>query len=179
MLYKKYAKDGNVAVVEIDESNGELDNIQLTHNITNSNMGAVDAPNLDSLAYPIIAGERSFAKYQRFHCTDLGGSTRIQNLKIWRTGSFGGANDRLICNLRTSSYVQIAYAQPVRTAIDNVNQDVPTSEPSTANLGIGGALSGFLSAIGFSDFFVQQLYTDSTTVNGSTYTLHYQYDEIA
>lgn len=179
MLYKEYKKDGNVAVVEIDESNGEVSDIQVTHNITNTNMGSVDAPNLDPVAYPINSGERSFAKYHRFHVTDLGGSSNVQNLRIWRTGDLGGDEDSLLCNLKTENYNQNNYAEPTRAEISGVVNDMPTEETDSANLGIAGALNGSLTAVGFSDYFVHQLVVNAGAVGGSTYVLNYQYDELA
>jgi hypothetical protein len=56
---------------------------------------------------------------------------------------------------------------------------MPTSEPSGANLGIGGSLSGQLTATGNSDYLVHQIQTDSGDVAGSTSTMNYQYDETA
>ena len=177
MLYKKYAKDGNVAVVEIDESNGADEDI--THNITNTNMGSIDAVNLNGDAYPILVGQRSFAKYQRFHVSNLGGSTAVQNLKVWRTGALGG-NAEHKTNVRTTDYVGLNYAQPTASAITDVDQDMPTSTPSTANLGINGALNGKLNADDTSsDYLVHQLIVGVDDVSGNTSTMNYQYDEIA
>jgi len=56
---------------------------------------------------------------------------------------------------------------------------MPTSEPASANLGIGGALAGALTAAGESDYLVHQIQTDAGDVAGSTSTMNYQYDETA
>lgn len=165
------------ATVEICESNTVSETV--THNITNSNMGSTDAANLTASSYPITPGTRSKAKYQRFHLTSLGGSSMVNNLQVWRTGALGGAATH-VTNARTSSYGgAIAFATPVSTAITGVDQAMPTSDPGSANLGIGGSLSGSLTATGYSDYLVHQIATDSGDVAGSTSTMNYQYDEVA
>ena len=58
-------------------------------------------------------------------------------------------------------------------------QAMPTSEPSGANLGIGGSLGGSLTAAGSSDYLVHQIQTDAGDTAGSTSTMNYQYDETA
>jgi len=55
----------------------------------------------------------------------------------------------------------------------------PTSEPTDANLGIGGSLTGELTTTGESDYLVHQIQTDTDDTAGSTSTLNYQYDETA
>ncbi len=164
------------ATIEIDEANGAGET--LSHNITNGNMGSVDAANLDPVANPITAGNRSFAKYQKLHVTAMGGSSKIDNLKVWRTGALGGAATH-VTNARLSAYVNISYATPVASAITNVDQAMPTSVPATANLGIGASLSGSLTAVGSSDYLVHQLITNGADTAGSTSTLNFQYDETA
>lgn len=167
------------ATVEIDEANGAGET--LTHNITNTNMGSTDAVNLDASANPITPGNRSFIKYQRFHVTAMGGSSQIDNLKVWRTGSLGtGGTHTHVTNARESSYGgALSYATPVATAVTGVDQTMPTSEPSGANLGISGSLSGSLTAAGNSDYLGHQITTDASATAGSTSTMNYQYDETA
>jgi hypothetical protein len=165
------------ATVQINEYNGAGETE--TTNITNSNMGNTDAVNLDPVAYPITPGERSYAKYQKIDVTNMGGSSKINNLKIWRTGALGGSASH-VTNARLSSYGgAIAYAQPVKTAIGTVDQAMPSSVPATANLGIGGALAGALTAAGMSDRLVHQIITDAGDIAGSTSTMNFQYDETA
>lgn len=165
------------ATVTIAESNGAGESI--TASITNTNMGSTDAVNLDPVVYPVIPGNRTYAKYQRFNLTDLGTSSAILNLKVWRTGSLGGSATH-VTNARTTSYGGAAtYATPVATAVSGADQTMPTSEPASANLGIGGALAGTLTATGYSDYLIHQIVTDAGDVIGSTSTLNYQYDEVA
>ena len=167
------------ATVEICESNGSGETV--THGITNTNMGSTDAANLNAVTYPITPNTRSYAKYQRFHVTAMGGASSIGNLKVWRTGSLGtGGTHGHVTNARTSSYGGApTYAQPVNTAITGADQAMPTSEPGGANLGIAGSLSGTLTGTGYSDYLIHQLTTDSSATAGSSSTLNYQYDETA
>lgn len=167
------------ATIEIDEANGAGET--LTHNITNTNMGSSDAANLDAVANPIVPGDRTYIKYQKFHVTNMGGSSKIDNLKVWRTGSLGtGGTHAHVTNARTSSYGgALTYATPVNTAVTGVDQTMPTSEPGSANLGIGGSLTGNLTATGSSDYLGHQITTDASATAGSTSTMNYQYDETA
>lgn len=167
----------HAATVEIDEFNGVGETV--THNITNSNMGSVDAAALDPVANPITPGNRSYIKYQTIHVTAMGGSSKIDNLKVWRTGALGGAATH-VTNARTASYGgALAYAQPVTTAVTGVDQTMPTSAPGTANLGIAASLSGSLTATGSSDRLGHQIITNAADTAGSTSTMNYQYDETA
>jgi len=176
---KIYAFNGDVATVEICESNGAGETI--THSITNTNMGSSDTVNLTPATYPITAGDRSYAKYQRFHVTAMGGSSKIDNLKVWRTGALGtGGTHAHVTNARLTSYGGApTYATPVATAIAGADQTMPTSEPATQNLGIAGSLTGDLTGTGYSDYLIHQLTTDASATAGSTSTMNYQYDETA
>lgn len=165
------------ATVEIDEANGAGET--LTHNISNSNMGNTDAVNLVAATYPITPGENSYEKFQKIHVTAMGGSSKIDNLKVWRVTALGGAAVHLT-NARTSAYGGAAtYAQPVKTGSSLATQTMPTSEPATANLGIGGSLTGNLTGTGSSDYLVHQIQTNAADTVGATCTMHYQYDETA
>jgi hypothetical protein len=173
------------ATVEICESNGTTPTI--THNITNSNMGSTEAVNLDPVAYPITPGTNSFEKWQRIHVTDIGTSSKIDNLKVWRTTALG-AEAAHKTNAREASY-DGAQTFPTgagegpkatdRSATYDYTEAMPTSTPTGANLGIGGALNGALTAAGYSDYLVHQIQTTASAVAGATMTMNYQYDETA
>lgn len=175
--FKQYEVDGFAATVEICESNGGGETV--THNITDTDMGSVDSANLDPAANPIVAGERSYAKYQRFHVTAMGGSTAIDNLKVWRTGALAGGTTHVTNAGEGGAYSAKSYATPANTSITDVDNAMPTSEPTGANLGIGSSLSGQLTTTGYSDYLVHQLITDGGDVAGNTTTMNYQYDETA
>jgi len=164
------------ATVEICESNGAGETI--THNITNSNMGNVDAANLDPVAYPVTPGNNTYEKYQRIHVTAMGGSSKVDNLQVWRTGALGGSAVHKT-NARATDYVQKTYATPVATTSTQATEAMPTADPGAANLGIGGSLTGSLVAIGYSDYLIDQIQTDAGDTAGSTSTKNYQYDETA
>lgn len=165
------------AVVEIDEANGAGET--LSHNVANVNMGDTDAAALDPVAYPVTPGNNTYEKYHKIHVTNISTSSKIDNLKVWRTGALGGAAVHKT-NARTSSYAGAeAYAQPVKTVSSKATQTMPSSVPATANLGIGGSLTGALTAAGSSDYLVHQIQTNAADVAGSTSTMNYQYDEVA
>lgn len=166
-----------MATVQINEFNGAGETE--TSNISNSNWGSVDSANLDSSANPIVAGENSYEKWQKLEVTAMGGTTRVENIKIWRTGALGGSASH-VTNARTATYGGAeTYATPVATASTVATQTMPTSEPASANLGIGGSLSGSLTAIGSSDYLVHQIQTDASDTAGASTTMNYQYDEVA
>lgn len=167
------------ATVQIDEANGVSQTV--TANITNTNMGSSDAVNLDPTANPITPGQRTFVKYQKFHVTAMGGSSSIGNLKVWRTGSLGvGGTQTHLTNARTTSYGgALGYATPTQSSVTNVDQTMPTSEPASANVGIGGSLAGTLTGAGSSDYVAHQITSDASATAGSTSTMNYGYDETA
>ena len=165
------------ATVQINEYNtvGETE----TANITNSNMGSTDAVNLVAADYPVVPGENTYEKYQKIEVTAMGGSSKIDNLKIWRTTALGGSAVHLT-NARETSYGGAeSFATPVATDSTPATETMPTTEPTDANLGIGGALAGELTAAGSSDYLVHQIQTDAGDVVGASCTMHYQYDETA
>lgn len=164
------------ATVEIDEANTVSET--LSHGISDTDMGTADSATVDPVANPVIPGSNTYEKYQKIHVTNMGGSSKIDNLRVWRTGSLGGAATHKT-NARTTSYAGAAtYATPVTTT-SSYTQTMPTSEPGSANLGIGGSLSGSLTSTGSSDYLVHQIQTNASDTAGSTSTMNYEYDETA
>ncbi len=142
-------------------------------------MGSADSANLNPLTYPIVPGGNSYEKWQLIHVTDMGTSTKINNIQVWRTGALG-ANAQHLTNARTGSYGGAAgYSTPTAGASNVATQAMPTSTPGSANLGIAGSLSGALTAAGYSDFLVQQIQTGKNALAGNVTTMNYQYDETA
>lgn len=167
------------ATVEIDEQNGKSGTPTLTHNIGNTNMGSFDTANIDPASYPIVPGGNSCDKWQLIHVTDMGTSTRINNIKVWRSGSLGASAIHMT-NARTSDYGGAqSYTTPTVSPSTVANQIMPTGTPASANLGIGGALGGVLTTSGYSDFLVHQIQTTTTAIAGSSTTMNYSYDETA
>lgn len=174
---KIYARDGFAATVEIDESNGAGETV--TNNISDTDMGSTDAANLDPVANPVLPGENTYEKWQKIDVTAMGGSSKIDNLKIWRTSALGGAAVHKT-NARIATYGGAeTYATPIVANSTVATQTMPTSEPASANLGIGGSLTGNLTAAGSSDYLIHQIQTNGADVAGSTSTLNLQYDETA
>ena len=148
-------------------------------NITNSNMGSDDSPNLVAATYPIAPSGYSYEKWQKLECTNLGGSTIIDNLQIWRTTALSGS-DTHETNARTSTYGGAeSFVTPIATNSTIATETMPSADPAAANLGIAGSLTGQLTATGESDYLVHQLAIDSGTVAGASCTMNYQYDETA
>jgi len=165
-----------MATVEIDEQNGQVKAATLTHNITNTNMGSSDTSNLDPVANPIAPGENSFEKWQLLHVTNMGSSSQIKNIKVWRTGALGKHTIHLT-NLRTINYQKSDYSTPIFSNSSVATHIMPNLVPGSANLGIGGSLTGVIIASGHSDFFVHQIKTAKKALAGSTTTMNYSYDE--
>jgi hypothetical protein len=164
------------ATVQVNEYNGTGQD--KTGNISNTNMGSTDDANLDPVANPVAPGDNTFEKWQSLEVTSMGGSSQIENIKVWRTGALGGSASH-VTNARESSYSEASYATPTDSNSTEAAQTMPTSEPSGANLGIGGSLTGNISSPGETDLLVHQIQTDAGDTAGTTSTMNYQYDEIA
>jgi hypothetical protein len=171
------------ATVSISESNGLTPTV--TASVTNVNMGSTEAVNLVAADYPITAGNNSFEKWNRFNVTAMGGSSKIKTLKVWASAGLS-ANCTHKTNCRESSYdgaqVYDTSNGPLatdRSATYDYAQTMPTSTPSGANIGIGGSLTGELTATGYSDYIVMQIQTTASAVAGTSITMNYQYDEVA
>lgn len=164
------------ATVRINEYNGA--GATLTAGITNSNYGSSDTANLTAATYPITAGENAYEKWQKVEVTAMGGSSKVKDLKVWVSGTLSGS-DAIKTNARTTSYGGAAtFATPVATTSTVATQAMPSAAPAN-NLGIGGSLTGELTAAGLSDYFVHQLQVHSATTAGATLTVNYRYTEVA
>jgi hypothetical protein len=149
--------------------------------ISASNYGSVDAPDLDPVANPITPGQNSYEKWQQWDVTSLGGSSQVQNLKFFSTAPATNTAQGFNGNTSQTPYnttQKTAFATPGTTTANTPNA-VPTSAPSSANIGIGGSLTGALSASGSSDYVVSQIQTSGSATAGTTLTNTYRYDEIA
>ena len=165
------------ATVQINEFNTVSET--KTGSITNTNMGSTDAVDLDPVAYPVVPGENTFEKWQKIEVTAMGGSSAIDNLKIWRTSALGGSAVH-VTNARETTYGgDTSFATPTVSSSSVATETMPDSEPTDANLGIGGSLTGSLAAAGDSDYLIHQIQTNVADVAGSTSTMNFQYDETA
>jgi len=174
------------ATVVIAETNGAAGSSLETIDPANLNMGSGDVAELVPASYPITAKSNGHAyeKWLRFYLSDLGGSSLIDNLKVWISNLGGGwaTGEGMSTNLRESGYVAKSYPTlgPVDTDSADADQAMPETEPSGPNLGIGGSLDGSLvAAPGYSDWMVLQLDVSELTPAGSVNqkTLTFQWDE--
>jgi hypothetical protein len=150
-----------------------LTNATDTATPTNLNFGSTLAANLAPSTYPITAGTYSYEKWVK---ADFSGTfTRIDNIKFWKSAGAYVTGETINFTGEAETY-----AAPTTTASTYATGAVPTTEPGSANVSIGGSLSGSLTAAGDSDFIILQ--TSVTTaasagaVNQKTFTL--QYDEV-
>jgi len=174
------------ASVDIAETNGPSGSSVETLDIANVNFGSDDDAELVPASHPITAQAdgHSYEKWLRFHVSDMGGATQIDNLKVWLSALGGGwkTGEGMSTCCREASYSSKSYpgAGPVETDSPDATEAMPESEPTGPNLGIGGSLGGNLSsAPSYSDWGVFQLDVTAATPAGSvnTKTLTYQYDE--
>jgi hypothetical protein len=174
------------ATVVVAERNGPLASSTETIDVTNVNFGSADQAALNPTSAPITAqaNGHSYEKWLRLYVNALGGSTLIDNVKIWLSNLGGGwkTGEGMSCNMRTSGYSSTAYQTggPVQTDSSFATQVMPTSEPGGANLGIAGSLSGSISAVpAYTDYAVIQLDVSAATPAGAvnTKTITFQWDE--
>lgn len=126
----------------------------------------------DYTSYPITAGNNSYEAFLRGRWT--GTFNSITNLQFWN--SAGGPDTGV--SLKWKGTVT-GYTTPTTAVSTVATADVPTSDPGTANVTIGGDLGGELTAAGYSDYVVMQMQTTTGASAGdtSTYTFTLQYDE--
>lgn len=184
------------ATIVVSESNGAGQVV--TDNISNINFGSDDLVNLTPASSPIIIGQRSFSKWLRCKLTALGGSSQIDNFRVWKSsGAFvagesirstnddtngaGGAGRWLNVNYQTPtdasqlnpSFVSVALANPSspNIGIDNTGI-VDDSTPDT----VSGSLT---AAPSYTRYWAFQMLTTGSTpagaVNQKVFTI--QYDE--
>ena len=128
----------------------------------------------DYTSYPITAGNNSYEVYLRGHWT--GTFNKIDNLQFWMSTDFSpntGLSVKLAANGVTT------YTQPISATSTVATTAVPTSDPGSENLYIGGASGGSLTAAGYSDYVVLQLQTTVSAAAGDTSLAEFslQYDE--
>lgn len=165
------------AILEIDESNGATETV--TTNIGTLFAGSTDAFFFQATDYPITPGQNSYEKWIRIHVTDLGGAAAVTGFKVWAEAP--PAQTSLHFNGHTiqgtydsGNHKQTSYAQP-STAATRTPEAMPTSEPASANLGIGGSLTGQLTAPGRSDYLLIQVRTTGSATIGDTLTVNFGY----
>jgi len=150
-----------------------LANATATATPTNLNLGSTLAANLAPSTYPITAGTYSYEKWVKALFT--GSFTRIENLQFWKSAGAYVTGETLKW---TGNYS--TYTAPITTISTIATTVAPVADPATANVSIGGSLSGSLVATGYSDFIILQASVTTAAsagaVNQKTFTL--QYDEV-
>jgi hypothetical protein len=123
-------------------------------------------------AYPITAGNNSYEVFMRGHF--YGSFNKVQNVQFWKSAGNLGTGETLYWK----DGGVVAYTQPLTTAV-LTNVAVPTADPGSSNVSIGGSQASSLSAAGFSDYIVLQLRTTTASEAGDTetFTFTLQYDE--
>jgi len=133
-----------------------------------------DATPSNYTTYPITAGNNSYEVWLRAHFT--GAFNKVDNLQFWQSTAFSPSTG-LTVKYKANNVG--SYVQPVKTTSTIATTTVPTSDPGTANVSIGGSLTGSLTAPGYSDYIVLQLQTTAAAAAGDTSlaTFSLQYDE--
>lgn len=175
------------ATVVLSETNGPSASQVEATDISNINMGSDGSAELVPATHPVTAQTdgHAFEKWIRFYVTAMGGSSQIDNLKVWLNNLGGGwkTGEGMSCTLRESGYVQPTYntGGPIETDSVDADQVMPETEPSGPNHGIGGVLAGTItSAPTYSDYMVIQLDVTAGTPAGAvnTKTFVFQWDEM-
>jgi len=148
---------------------------------TNLNLGSDNSADLAPSTYPITAGTYSYSKWVKGHWS--GSFTRIENLQFWMSSSGTGyvSGETLDVSATTTSYGGTdTFVTPVATDDAQASNTMPTADPTQANIGVGGSLTGSLVAEGDSDFIVIQASIGSGAGAGATQTKQFrlQYDEV-
>lgn len=163
------------ATVHIDESN-EDSGESVTEDISNIVYGVTDDPNLTLGSSNITAGDNSYEKILRLHVSDLGDDNEVSEIRVWRVGDLGHASTSHKTNARESSYGgDPGYDTPETGASGEATQDMPAEAPAGANVGIGGSLTGSLTAVGRSDYWFSQIQTDAADSGQSAFKMIVMY----
>lgn len=153
--------NGAGAVVTLLGTSGNLDNFK-----------AIDTTGIgDYAANPIQASTNSFEVWLRAWYSGV--FNRIDGLRFWMSTNFSPSTGLSVFWKGT----QQTYLQPAAGTSSIATDSIPTTDPGSTNVSIGGSLSGSLVASGYSDFIVLQLRTTSLAAAGdtslATFTLSY------
>lgn len=127
----------------------------------------------DYTTNPVTASNPSFEVWLRGHFT--GDFSTVKNIQFWKSD---GVADTGI-TIKWDGDGNTAYQTPVNTTSTLATVVIPTADPGTANVSIGGSLAGELSADGYSDYIILQIQTTVSAASGdsSLYVFTCQYDE--
>lgn len=129
---------------------------------TNLNFGSTNAANLNTALYPIVAGSYSYEKVFKLHFA--GTFTSVSDVKLYKSSGSNVTGEVINYTGQVTTW-----STPTNSASDDADIAIPTSEPSSANVSIGGSLSGSLTAEGDTDFIVLQgSYSTNTSAGAVT-----------
>jgi hypothetical protein len=163
------------ATINIQETNGISSSKIITPNVSNLNFGSAAIANLVPADYPIPIADTgycySFEKWIQLVVADMGTASIIDNFAIYCEIVDGYHGDEIVqSNVRMQNYIAASY--PSSGPKNNISTDatipIPTSKPIQTNVGIGGLLTGAITAIGqASDYIVLQLRVSINTPVGA------------
>ena len=114
-------------------------------------------------ANPITVGNNSFEVWLRAMFTGV--FSEVRDLRMWLSTNFSPATGLFLFFRGT----QQIYLQPSTTTSSIATSSFPTTDPGSANVSIGGNLSGsIITSSGMSDFVVIQLRTTTAAPAGDT-----------
>lgn len=134
---------------------GTSGNLQNFKSVDSSGVG-------DYAANPITAGQNSYECWFRGKWT--GSFNRISDLRFWQSTAFSPSTGLQVF----FTGQQQIYLTPASVTSSIATSSVPTSDPGSANVTIGGNLSGSLTSSGYSDNVVLQLRTTTAAAAGDT-----------
>lgn len=125
-------------------------------------------------ANPILFGNNSYEVWLK--AMFVGAFTEIRDLRMWISTAFSPATGLL---LRFKGNQQV-FLTPGVISSSIATSSFPAADPGTANISIGGNLSGsIVTSSGRSDFIVSQLQTTTAAPAGDTSfcTISFSYSE--
>ena len=122
-----------------------------------------DATAANYSSNPVTAGLNSYEVWLRMHFTDA--FNKVDNLQFWMSTDFSPNTGLSILWKGNNAG---AYQTPTKVTSTVADEAIPTSDPGTANVSIGGNLAGSLVAAGYSDYIVLQLQTTVAAAAGDT-----------
>ena len=129
---------------------------------TNINFGSNNSANLVNNLYPVTAGTNSYEKWFKLKFT--GTFSSISNVKVYKS-----SGDYVTGETLKYSGTETTWATPTQTTSTVATTDIPTSEPSTANVSINGDVGNSITVEnGTTDFIVLQNQISSNASAGQT-----------
>ncbi|NCD07011.1 MAG: hypothetical protein EOL97_12910 [Spirochaetia bacterium] len=127
---------------------------------TNLNFGSINQANLNVSLYPVVAGTSSYEKWIKIL---FGGVfTSISNIKIYKT-----SGDYVTGETLKYSGGVTSWTMPTNNASSVATTPIPTSEPVSSNVKVGGVLGETITVSGTTtDFIVLQASFSNNTSAG-------------